>query len=44
MVPLEYLGSFWRTLEIQLINLKINYILTWFENFVLRPAGINSQV
>ena len=44
MVPLEYLGIFWRTLEIQLINLKINYILTWFENFVLRPGGINGQV
>ena len=29
MVPLKYLSSFWRTLEISLINCQINLILTW---------------
>ena len=28
MVPLKYLSSFWRTLEIPLINCEINLILT----------------
>ena len=44
MVPLEYLGNFWKTREIQLINLKINFILTWFKNSVLIPDGINVQI
>ena len=29
MTPLKYLSSFWRTLEIPLINCEINLILTW---------------
>ena len=29
MVPLKYLGNFWRTLEIPLINCEVNLILTW---------------
>ena len=29
MVPLKYLSSFWRTLEMPLINCKVNLILTW---------------
>ena len=29
MVPLKYLSNFWRTLEIPLINCKVNFILTW---------------
>ena len=28
-VPLKYLNNFWRTLEMTLINCKINLILTW---------------
>ena len=28
-VPLKYLSKFWRTLEMSLINSKINFILTW---------------
>ena len=35
IVPLKYLSSFWRTLDIPLINCKINLILTWSENCVL---------
>ena len=33
-VPLKYLNDFWRTLEIPLINCKINLILTWSANCV----------
>ena len=32
MVPLKYLGNFWRTLEIPLINCEINLVLTWSAN------------
>ena len=28
-VPLRYLSNFWRTLEVRLINYKINLILRW---------------
>ena len=28
-LPLKYLSTFWRTLEISLINCKINLVLTW---------------
>ena len=28
-VPLRYLSNFWRTLEVPLINYKINLILRW---------------
>ena len=45
MVPLGYLGNFRRTLEMQLINLETNFILTWFENSVIIiPGGIIGQV
>ena len=33
-VRLKYLNNFWRTLDIPLINYKINIILTWPENCV----------
>ena len=29
MVPLKYLSNFWRTLEMPLINCKVNLTLTW---------------
>ena len=32
MAPLKYLTNFWRTLEIPLINCKINLDLNWSEN------------
>ena len=34
-MALKYLSSFWRILDIPLINSKINLILTWSENCVL---------
>ena len=35
MVPLKYLCSFWRILEMPLINCKNNLILTWSATYVL---------
>ena len=29
IVPLKYLSNFWRTLEIPLINSKVELLLTW---------------
>ena len=29
IVPVKYLGNFWRTLEMPLINCEVNLILTW---------------
>ena len=29
IVPLKYLSTFWRTLEMPLINCEVNIILTW---------------
>ena len=35
MVPLKYLSHFWRTLELPLINCKVNFILTWSSTCVI---------
>ena len=35
MVPLKYLSNFWRTLEMPLINCKVNLILTWSSTCVV---------
>ena len=35
MVPLKYLTNFWRTLEMPLINCKVNIILTWSSTCVI---------
>ena len=37
-VPLKYLGNFWRTLEMPLINCDINLILIWSEDCVMSSA------
>ena len=37
IMPLQHLSNFRRTLEMPLINYKINLILTWFENSVISP-------
>ena len=34
-VPLNYLSNFWRSLEMPLINCKIELLLKWIENCVL---------
>ena len=35
MVPLKYLSSIWRTLEMPLVNCEINLILIWSANCVI---------
>ena len=37
-VPLKYLNSFWRTLEMPLINCEVNLILTWSKSCVISSA------
>ena len=43
MVPLKYLGSFWRTLEIPLVSCEINYILTWSANCFIVSTNVANQ-
>ena len=38
LVPLKYLSNFWRTLEMPLINCKVELILTWSKNCVIPSA------
>ena len=37
-VPLKYLSNFWRSLEMPLINCKVELSLDWIENCVLTTA------
>ena len=37
-VPLKYLNSFWRTLEMPLINYEVNLILTWSKDCVITSS------
>ena len=43
MAPLKYLSTFWRTLEIALINCEINLILTWSANFAIDSTAKSNQ-
>ena len=43
MLPLRYLSNFLRTLEMPLINCKVNLILTWSEECVIIYANIANQ-
>ena len=43
MVPLKYLSSFWRTLEMPLINCEINLILTSSTNCVIASTKVANQ-
>ena len=38
-VPLKYLGNFWRSLEMPLINCKIEFSLKWCEECILSTSG-----
>ena len=38
-VPLKYLSNFWRSLEMPLINCKIEFSLKWTEECILSSAG-----
>ena len=39
VVPLKYLSNFWRSLEMPLINCKVELSLKWNENCILSSAG-----
>ena len=43
MVPLKYLSSFWRTLEMSLINCEINLDLSWSKNCVIVASNANQD-
>ena len=40
LIPLKYLSTFWRTLEIHLINCEINLILSWSANFIIASTAV----
>ena len=42
-VPLKYLSKFWRTLEMPLINCKINLILTWSAKYFIIDNPIDDK-
>ena len=42
-VPLKYLSNFWRSLEVPLINCKVELSLKWIENCVLTTAAIGAN-
>ena len=44
MVPLKYLSSFWRTLDMPLINCEVEPILNWSENCVIIYTDVANQV
>ena len=39
--PLKYLSNFWRSLEMLLINCKVEFSLTWNENCILTSLARN---
>ena len=39
-VPLKYLCNFWRSLEMSLINCKVEFSLGWYEEYILSTSGI----
>ena len=41
-VPLKYLSNFWRSLEIPLINWKVEFSLVWNENCILTSLDGNT--
>ena len=42
-VPLKYLGNFWRTSEMSLINCEVNLILNWSANCVIVSTNVANQ-
>ena len=42
-VPLKYLSNFWRSLEMPLINCKVELSLRWIEKCVLTTAAIGAD-
>ena len=44
LLLLEYLNTFWRTLEMRLMNCEINFILTWSANYFIVAGTAVYQV
>ena len=44
IVSLKYFSNFWRTLEMPLINFKINFILTWSANCFIIDDRVANQI
>ena len=44
IVPLKYLSTFWRTLEMSLTKWEINRILTWSTNCVIVSTNVSNQI
>ena len=42
-IPLKYLSNFWRSLEMSLINSKVELSLNWIQNCVLTTAAIGAN-
>ena len=42
-VPVKYLSNFWRSLEMPLINCKVEFLLKWIENCVLTTAEFGAN-
>ena len=42
-VPLNYLSNFWRSLEMPLINCKVELSLRWIETCVLTSAAVEAD-
>ena len=42
-VPLKYLSNLWRTLEVPLINYKINLHINWYKRCVLVATNLTNQ-
>ena len=38
IVPLKYFSSFWRMLEMPLINCEVNLVLTWYKDCVITSS------
>ena len=38
-VPLKYLSNYWRSLEMPLINCKVQFSLKWYNNCILSSSG-----
>ena len=43
MVPLKYISTIWRALEMLLINWEIDFILTWSADCVIIYANDSNQ-
>ena len=41
-VPLKYLSNFWRSLEMPLLNCKVELSLKWYEGCILSSRGDNA--